>query len=174
MFGNWPGVHTSFAARSRDDLGEGRKQQRTSDERKHDQRQHPPILIGAYQPCASCKSQARNDRESERHPEQQRKSAPAKWLIGARKNEREDRQDAGAQNREHATQECRNKDHHDLIRSPGDRNSRVVRLFQHSIATMGLQYHDPSSYVFSMRERGLSDRVSDPRGHQPVGHRRYP
>jgi hypothetical protein len=52
-----------------------------------------------------------------------------------------------------------------------DMGTAGLRGFQHSIATMGLQHHDPSSYVFSMREQGLSDRVSEPRGHQPGGGR---
>ena len=80
--------------------GEVRKEEREAEEREQRKRCAAPVLVGADGPTATDCGEARDQRERRGHPEQQRQPAPHERPIRSSEDERQDRQDTRADDRE--------------------------------------------------------------------------
>ena len=66
------------------------------------------VLVGLGHPAAADRGKRRHECERERHAGEQRQAAAHEWLIGAREDERQHRQDARAENRQGAAEVGKN------------------------------------------------------------------
>ena len=104
--------------RPRHPVGERARQQRHAEERQQYQRQNAPVLVGMHRPSAADRRKGRDQRKRQRHAEQQRQSALEERLVRAREDERQHRQDAGAEDRQHAAEIGEDEQGHGLVYAP--------------------------------------------------------
>jgi len=69
-------------------------------------------LIRAHHPAAADGRKCRDDGERDCHADQERQAAAPERLIRPCEHERQHRQDAGAQDREHTAEEREDEQHH--------------------------------------------------------------
>ena len=82
------------------------RQQRDAEHGKHDERYDATCRIQLHGPAASDGRECRDPGERQGHAEEQRQRAAGERLVAARERKGQNRQHAGAQDREHAAQEC--------------------------------------------------------------------
>ncbi len=98
--------------RSRRPLRDRWEQQRDAEQREKHDRRDPPVLVGPDGPRAADGRKGRHSRERDRHPGKQRQAAPHERLVGSRKDEGEHRQDARAEDSQHAAEKGEDEEGH--------------------------------------------------------------
>jgi hypothetical protein len=95
--------------RSGKPIGQSRPEEGQSEYREHNQRSYPAISIGAYDPSTAGGSKRRQKRKRESHAGQERQTALAKGSIRPGEHERENRQNAWADDGQNAAQKRENE-----------------------------------------------------------------
>src|SRR5262249_32851456 len=90
---------------TRQNLSNAGKEKRDRENRKDDESDAATDLVGANDPGAGKSGDGSDDRKGEAHAREQRKSAATEGLVGARKNEWKDRQNARARDGQNASDE---------------------------------------------------------------------
>ena len=102
--------------RTRQAIRQVRKQQRQSKHRQQHDGDIAPPGIGLHCPAAADCGERCYCSEGHGHANQQRQATAHEWLIGAREHERQDRQDAWAENGQHTTDIGQKKQNHEGVR----------------------------------------------------------
>ncbi len=102
--------------RPRQIIRQGREKQDDAEDGEQHKRRIAAILVGLHRPAATERRQRRNGREGRRHADKHRQRAAQKRLAGAREDERQHRQDAGADDGQHAPEISENEEDHDRSR----------------------------------------------------------
>ena len=79
----------------------------------------PAVLVGLHRPAAADRGQRGHDGEGHRHAEQHRQAALDEGLVGAGEDEGQHRQDARADDGQHAAEIGQDEQDHELPGSGG-------------------------------------------------------
>jgi hypothetical protein len=89
-------------------VGKARKQESQAEYGKQRDGEPAAVLVGLSDPAAADGSERRHQSERQRHACEQRQTAAYERLIGARKDERQHRQNARAEDRQGAAEVGKN------------------------------------------------------------------
>ena len=107
-----------------------REDQRDPEQREQDQRRPAAELVGANRPAAADRCKRRDNGEGRGHADEQRQGAADEAAVGAGEDERQHRQDARADNGQHAAQIGKKDDQHAESLAPWHRKTALV---QHAV-----------------------------------------
>ena len=100
-------------------VGDLREDEGDPEQGEQDQRRPAADFVGAHRPAAADRRERRDRGEGHRHSGEQGQGAAGKAAVGAREHERQHRQDAGADNGQHAAQIGKKDDQHEISSGRG-------------------------------------------------------